>query len=159
MSIFNYLYEIQLETMEEERSPKYFWLILILIVFLVTLGILVYYIRFRTSITPKASSFNTFNVVSISNSYLFASPIRAKASGDLIRITVFLLDDEGNGIFDKKVSLRAVEGNIEIKEVQSLTDETGKAVFDVTSNTVGVYTIEAFNENLVLPQKVKVTYD
>ena len=141
------------------RSPKYFWLILILIIFLLTLGILVYYIRFRTSITPKASTLNITSLVSISNSYVFASPIRAKASGDLIRITIFLLDDEGNGIFDKKVNLKVGEGNIEIKEVQSLTDETGKAVFDITSDTVGLYTIEAFTNELVLPQKVKVTFD
>ena len=142
-----------------EERPKYFWLILILIIFLLTLGILVYYIRFRTSITPKASTLNITSLVSISNSYVFASPIRAKASGDLIRITIFLLDDEGNGIFDKKVNLKVGEGNIEIKEVQSLTDETGKAVFDITSDTVGLYTIEAFTNELVLPQKVKVTFD
>ena len=122
-------------------------------------GILVYYIRFRTSITPKASTLNIISVVSISNSYLFASPIRAKASGDLIRVTVFLLDDEGNGIFDKKVNLRVLEGQLNIKEVQSLTDETGKAVFDVASSVVGVYTLEAFTESTVLPQKVKVIYD
>ncbi len=145
--------------MYEERKTNYFWLILILIIFLVTLGILVYYIRFRTSITPKASTLNIISVVSISNSYLFASPIRAKASGDLIRVTVFLLDDEGNGIFDKKVNLRVLEGQLNIKEVQSLTDETGKAVFDVASSVVGVYTLEAFTESTVLPQKVKVIYD
>lgn len=145
--------------MYEERRTNYFWLILILIIFLLTLGILVYYIRFRVTLTPKASSLNTFNVVSISNSYLFASPIRAKTAGDLIRITVFLLDDEGNGLFDKKVSLRTLEGTLEIKEIQSLTDETGKAIFDITSALNGVYTLEAFTENIVLPQKVKVTFD
>lgn len=144
--------------MVEER-PKYFWLIFILIVFLLTLGILVYYIRFRTSIAPKASSYNITSLVSISNSYVFSSPVRAKANGDLIRVTVFLLDDEGNGIFDKKVGLRALEGQLNIKEVQSLTDETGKAVFDVESSAIGVFNLEAFTEGLVLPQKVKVTYD
>ena len=142
-----------------EERPKYFWLILILIIFLLTLGILVYYVRFRTSIAPKASSYNVSSLVSISNSYVFSSPIRAKANGDLIRVTVFLLDDEGNGIFDKKVSLRALEGQLNIKEVQSLTDETGKAVFDVASSVVGVYTLEAFTEGVILPQKVKVIYD
>ena len=141
------------------RSPKYFWLILILIIFLLTLGILVYYIRFRTSITPKASSYNIASNVSISNSYVFASPVRAKANGDLIRVTIFLLDDEGNGIFDKKVSLRALEGQLVIKEVQSLTDETGKAVFDVESSVTGTFNLEAFTVDLVLPQKVKVMYD
>lgn len=142
-----------------EEKPKYVWLIIILIIFLFTLGLLVYYIRFRTSITPKASTLNITSFVSISNSYLFASPIRAKASGDLIRITIFLLDDEGNGIFDKKVNLRALEGQLNIKEIQSLTDETGKAVFDVASSVIGVFNLEAFTEDLVLPQRVKVIYD
>lgn len=144
--------------MREER-PKYFWLVLILIIFLLTLGILVYYIKFTTSIAPKANSYNIASNVSISNSYVFSSPVRAKANGDLIRVTVFLLDDEGNGIFDKKVSLRALEGQLNIKEVQSLTDETGKAVFDVESPVVGVFNLEAFTNELVLPQKVKVIYD
>lgn len=143
----------------EERRPNYFWLIIILIIFLLTLGVLVYYIRFATTIAPKASSFNTVNAVSISNSYIFASPVRAKASGDLIRVTVFLLDDQGNGIFDNNVSLRSLDGKLDIKNIQSLTDETGKAIFDVASSVVGVYTLEAFTEKLVLPQRVKVTYD
>lgn len=143
----------------ESRRPNYFWLVIILIIFLLTLGILIYYVRFTTSIAPKASSFNTVNDVSISNSYVFASPVRAKTNGDLIRVTVFLLDDQGNGIFDSKLSLRALNGALDIKNVQSLTDETGKAVFDVASSVVGVYTLEAFTEKLVLPQRVKVTYD
>lgn len=152
MSIFKYY-------MNEDSRPNYFWLIFILIIFLVTLGILVYYIRFRTSITPKASTQNITAQVSISNSYVFSSPIRAKAGGDLIRVTVFILDNVGNGIFDKKVGLRANGQGLTIKEIQSLTDETGKAVFDVASKNVGVFNLEAFTDELVLSQKVKVTYD
>ena len=140
----------------QERRPNYFWLVIILIIFLVTLGVLVYYIRFTTTIAPKASSFNTVNAVSISNSYVFASPVRAKAGGDMIRVTVFLLDDQGNGIYDKKVNLR---GNLIIKEIQSLTDETGKAVFDLASSVIGTYTLEAFTEKIILPQRIKVIYD
>lgn len=143
----------------EEKRTNYFWLIVILVIFLITLGVLVYYIRFAVSTTPKASNFNTVNVVSISNSYIFASPVRATAGGDLIRVTVFILDDEGNGLYDKKVTVKSNNQDLIIKEVQSLTDETGKAVFDVASNIAGVYTLEAFIEELVLPQKIKVTYD
>lgn len=143
----------------EEKRTNYFWLIIILIIFLVTLGILVYYIRFAVSTTPKANNFNTVNIVSIANSYVFASPVRATAGGDLIRVTVFILDDEGNGLYDKKVTVKSNNQDLIIKEVQSLTDETGKAVFDVASNIAGVYTLEAFIEELVLPQKIKVTYD
>lgn len=159
MSIFIIMNEVR------EERPKYFLLVVILVIFLVTLGLLVYYIRFRTSITPKASTFNSENIVSLSNSYVFASPIRAKANGDLIRVTVFLLDDVGNGIFDKQVSLRSLDnevgshGVVDIKNVQSLTDETGKAVFDIAGSSVGSFSIEAFTSETVLPQRVKVTYD
>ena len=145
--------------MENERRPNYFLLILVLVIFLITLGALVYYVRFRTSIAPKASNFNSTNTVSLSNSYVFSSPIRAKANSDLIRITVFILDEEGNGIFDKKVSLRTASGELNIREIQSLTDETGKAVFDVASSVVGTYLIETFTEDAVLPQKIKVIFD
>lgn len=144
--------------MEEDRS-KYYWLFFILLIFLLTLGILVYYIRFRTSTTPKASTYNIVSTVSISNSYVFASPVRAKAGSDLIRVTVFILDDVGNGIFDKKVSLRSLDGKLDIKDVQSLTDESGKAVFDIASSITGVYRLEAYTDSSVLPQKVKITFD
>lgn len=143
----------------EEKRPNYFWLIVILVIFLLTLGVLVYYIRFATTIAPKADTFNTVNAVSISNSYIFASPVRAKASGDLIRVTVFLLDDEGRGIFDKKVSLRALDGVLDIKDMQSLTDETGKAIFDVASTTIGTYLVEASTTEILLPQKLKLIFD
>lgn len=146
-----------------EEKPRYIWLIVILIVFLLTLGILVYYVRFRTSISPNASSYNSTSFVSLSNSYVFASPVRAKASGDLVRVTVFLLDDEGNGIFDRKVGLRLLDDSLsssmQIKDVQSLTDETGKAVFDISASNTGTYSLEAFTDSETLPQKVKIVFD
>lgn len=146
-----------------EEKPRYIWLIVILIVFLLTLGILVYYVRFRTSVSPNASSYNSTSFVSLSNSYVFASPVRAKASGDLVRVTVFLLDDEGSGIFDRKVGLRLLNGqlsgSIQIKDIQSLTDETGKAVFDVSASSIGTYTLEAFTDSETLSQKVKIVFD
>ena len=67
----------------EEKEQITFGFLLFLVIFLLTLGVLVYYIRFATAITPKASSFNTVNTVSITNSYIFASPVRAKANGRL----------------------------------------------------------------------------
>lgn len=143
----------------EEKRTNYFWLIVILVIFLITLGVLVYYIRFAVSTTPKASNFNTVNVVSVSNSYIFASPVRATAGGDLIRVTVFILDDEGNGLYDKKVTVKSNNQDLIIKEVQSLTDETGKAIFDISSKIANQYIIEAFVDNVVLPQKLKLIFD
>lgn len=141
------------------KRPNYLILVIILVIFIITLGILVYYIRFQTTIAPKASSFSTLKSVSISNSYVFASPVRASAQGDLIRVTVFVLDSEGNGLYDKKVILKSNDTSLDIKEIQSLTDETGKAVFDISSNVVNTYTIETFVDSLVLQQKLKVIFD
>lgn len=133
------------------------WLFVLLFIFLVTLGVLVYYIRYQTSVSPKASSYNTSNYVSLSNSYIFSSPIRAKANGDLIRVTVFLLDDSGRGIYDRQVSL--VGDTVKINEIQSMTDDTGKALFDISSSVTGSFTLEARSESFVLPQKIKVIFD
>lgn len=143
----------------EVKRPNYLILVIILIVFLFTLGILVYYIRFQTSIAPKASNFNTARSVSITNSYVFASPVRASAGGDLIRVTVFVLDSEGNGLFDQKVTLKTNSTNVVVKDVQSLTDETGKAVFDLSSEVSGNYVVDAYANNIQLPQSLKVIYD
>ncbi len=142
-----------------EKVPKLILLVVVLIIFLLTLGVLVYYIRYSTSTNSKASGYNTVNTVSVSNSYVFASPIRAKAGGDLIRITVFLLDDSGIGVFGKKVNLKATDAILNIKETQSLTDQTGKAVFDIASTSVGTFTLEASTSEEILPQKVKLIFD
>lgn len=143
----------------EEKRPNYLILVIILIVFLFTLAVLVYYVRFQTSIAPKASSFNTAKSISITNSYVFASPVRATARGDLIRVTVFVLDGEGNGLYDQKVALKASSPDLVIKDVQSLTDETGKAIFDLSSEITGTFTIDTFANGIQLPQSLKVIYD
>ncbi|KKP46290.1 MAG: hypothetical protein UR39_C0012G0012 [Candidatus Woesebacteria bacterium GW2011_GWA1_33_30] len=127
-----------------------FVLILILIVSLV-------FIKNKTSVVPEAKSPNLASI-SISNSYVFASPVRARASGDLIRITVFILDNDGFGIADKTVNLIA-DTKINVENIQSLTDDTGKAIFDISSKNTGAFLIEAVVGNQNLPQKVKVVYD
>ncbi|MFZ3301206.1 MAG: hypothetical protein WA152_00655 [Microgenomates group bacterium] len=142
-----------------DKRPNFLILVIILIIFLITLGILVYYVRFQTSIAPRASSQNTTNQLSLSNSYVFASPVRAAAGGDLIRVTVFILDDEGNGLYDKKVELKPSVATLEVKEIQAMTDETGKAIFDLSSDQVGNFTIEVLANGIVLPHSLKVVFD
>lgn len=135
------------------------WLIVILVIFLLTLGVLVYYIRYRTAITPRASGGTSVSTVSTANSYIFSSPIRAKSGGDFIRVTIFLLDETGKGMYDQKVVLKANNNNLEVKEIQNLTDETGRAIFDVGTTYSGVYILEAMTSNVSLPQKIKVIFD
>jgi len=56
----------------------------------------------RTAIfSPRATSSNQ-NAINIQNSYLFASPLTAKADGnEKVRLTIFLLDNRGIGVPEK----------------------------------------------------------
>lgn len=148
-----------MEADEEKRPNKIVLPLIIVILLTVILGLLLLFIKNRTSVFPKADSLNSTAIVSLDNSYIFASPVRAKVGGENIRITVFLLDDKGLGIFNKKVGLGNLDDQVNITDMQSLTDETGKAIFDVNSNTKGVFFIEAAVDGVRLPQRVKVVFD
>lgn len=139
--------------------PNYFLFSMVILLLIIVLVLLVYSIRFQTSISPKANFIDTTRIVSIDNSYVFASPVRAKAGGDLIRITVFILDDYGNGVFDKKVNILSDNPELTVNEIQSLTDETGKAFFDVKSDIVGIYNLSVFSDETEINQKIKVVFD
>lgn len=139
-------------------SKNYVVLFIILLIFVLTLTLLVYFMRFRTDLSPDASSYNTTRSISLTNSYVFASPVRALAGGDLIRVTVFVLDSEGLGLFDRKVTLNS-SSNLDIKEIQSLTDETGRSIFDLGSKNKSTYQIEVFVDGVPLNQNLKVIFD
>jgi len=96
--------------------------------------------------------------VEINNSYLFASPLQAKvAVKEKIRVTVFILDEQGRGVIDEPVFL-GQDDRLEISSVQAVTDDFGRAIFDVSTNTSGEYYIEAKVKNKVLPQRVRVSF-
>ncbi len=141
----------------EVEKKNYFWLIVILVVFLLTFGVLVYYIRINGSTTVV----NTVSEgkLSLSNSYIFSSPVKAKANGDSIRLTIFILDESGNGVTNRITSLKSTGELVKINDIQPLTDETGKAIFDVLSETAGNYELQAFSEKTALDQKIRVTFE
>lgn len=92
------------------------------------------------------------------NSYLFASPIQAKADGqEKIRITVFLLDSNGLGVSQQAVSLK-VPFPLQIETLQSTTDDLGKATFNLFSTTPGKFEISASTLNFVLSQKINLLF-
>lgn len=145
--------------MEEKvvEKPNYFLLTIVIVLLLIILALLVYFMRFRTSIAPSASTQYSDRQVSIVNSYLFSSPVRAATGGDLIRVTVFLLDDYGVGVFDKKVEL-IVDQNLKVIPVQERSDETGKVIFDISSDIKGIYYIEAMSDRVSLG-RAKLIFD
>lgn len=96
---------------------------------------------------------------SIDNSYLFVSPLRAKAkSEEQIRITIFLLDGRGLGVLGKTVSLISTNPALVIKSTQATTDSLGKAFFDVSSSAVGDYYLEVRLGDRSLLQKAHLSF-
>lgn len=136
------------------KANKYLIIILILSLALIAS---VFLVVKTTTFYNRAATSNTSSVT-LENSYLFASPLRAKADGkEQIRITIFLLDGRGLGVPNQSVKL-LLPSTITIGNSQNITDESGKAVFDLSSNTIQTTTIIAKNNKISLPQKIKVNF-
>lgn len=96
---------------------------------------------------------------SVDNSYLFVSPLKANANGrEKIRISVFILNNQGLGVMGKKVEL-GKSPNLKINIIQGLTDNYGKAIFDVSSEKQGEYYLEVTTEKTILPQKAHLSFN
>jgi len=142
------------------KSTKYLFIIGFLTLSLVASLILVA----KTTIFEKRASSSNYSYV-LENSYLFASPIQAKAGDknvpvdrhEQIRLTVFLLDGRGLGVANQIVSLQLPQ-NITIINQQENTDGTGKAIFDITSTSAQSFYVTASVSGSKLPQKVRVVF-
>lgn len=132
---------------------------LILIVFLILSLIASIFLIFRTAIfMGKATSTNS-SLVSIENSYLFASPLQAKADDqESIRVTIFLLDGRGLGVSNQLIDL-IVPKNLTIQNQQPITDSAGKSTFDLSSSLPGKFEISAKTNNQTIPQKVTIVFN
>jgi hypothetical protein len=96
--------------------------------------------------------------LSLGNSYVFASPLRAKAGGEKIRITVFVLSDKGLGLPGKKVAIGS--GSVlQVTPVLPVTDNQGRAMFDVSSGSTGVFVIGATADGTKLVQETSISFD
>jgi hypothetical protein len=95
---------------------------------------------------------------SVDNSYLFVSPLRAKANNqEKIRLTVFVLNNQGLGVLGKEVFL-SPNPDLSVDIIQGQTDNFGKAVFDVASTKTGEYYLEVFVDGQKLPQKAHLSF-
>lgn len=116
----------------------------------------------RLTIFSRASSSSSMGkntgALSLENSYLFASPLSALSNGiATIRVTVFLLDDQGLGMGGYNVVL-STSSPLTVTPVLPVTDSIGRAIFDVTADNLGSYTITAVVSGVSLPQKVVVSF-
>ena len=104
----------------------------------------------RASVSQQSFSFD--------NSYLFTSPLRAKANGqEKIRLTVFILNNQGLGVMGKEVFL-GIQPDLLIEAIQGTTDNYGKAVFDIAAKKPGEYYLEVKIDGKVLPQKAHLSF-
>ncbi len=131
-----------------------FFLILIIVILILFAGFFwLYETKFmigRASVS-KAS-------FSIDNSYLFVSPLRARANDkEKIRVTVFVLNNQGLGVMGKNVSLNKSSG-LTIENIQSITDGFGKAVFDVKASVGGEYFLNVNIDGSPLKQQAKMSF-
>lgn len=111
-----------------------------------------------STLSRATSSVSTSEMMSLENSYVFASPISALSNGtSVIRITIFVLDEQGLGILGKKVDL-SIKGSLVIVPVQQVTDQMGRAIFDLTCENPGNYTINASVSGATLPQAVQISF-
>jgi hypothetical protein len=132
---------------------------LLIIVFLIIALIASLFVALRATVfTNKAATTNQSSAVALENSYLFVSPLQAKADGqEKIRITVFVLDGRGLGVSGQKIKL-SVSPKIIVSEVQNTTDSSGKAIFDLSSTFANKYDVSATTQTGTIPQQVKVAF-
>jgi flagellar basal body-associated protein FliL len=131
--------------------------ILFIILLILSLTLTIFLVTQTTIFSSKASNTNSHLPVK-ENSYLFASPIQAKADGqEKIRVTVFLLDSNGLGVSQQPVTLQ-VPSSLQIETLQSTTDDLGKATFNLSSKTPGKYSISASTSTLTLTQKINLLF-
>lgn len=94
------------------------------------------------------------------NTYTYLTPITARAGGqESIRVTIFVLNDDGLGVAAKKLQLDFNSSNLIIKEQQGVTDQYGRAVFDVSSKETGEYFGEVMIDGKSLSQKVRLKFN
>ncbi len=149
------------------RWPKYaIYTLIVIVVLLLVLILILYFIRgpqlFRSSaysLTSSVTQSGGSQDLSLENSYVFASPLRAKTGGEKIRITVFILDNRGLGISGKTVVVGS--GNLlQVMAIQPVTDPQGRATFDISSeSSTGLYIIQAAVDGINLIQQTTVTFD
>ena len=129
--------------------------LIILFVVLIIFSILFWFIEVRYFIGRASMTEQSF---SQENSYVFVSPLRAKANTEeKIRTTVFLLNNQGLGVSNTAV-LFTTNPKLNVDIVQGVTDSYGKAVFDISSEAAGEFYLEFIVNKKSLLQKAHLSF-
>ena len=95
---------------------------------------------------------------SVENSYLFASPVEAKADkSEKIRVTIFLLNAEGLGVGNEEVILKKAPELIQ-DQIQTRTDNYGRAIFDLYTISPGEYMVLATVDGVTVGEGIKIKF-
>ncbi len=95
---------------------------------------------------------------SADNSYVFVSPLKAQANGqERIRLTVFILNNQGIGVLGKKVEVKE-DPSLMVELIQNITDQFGKAIFDISSAKAGEYFLDVKADGTNLKQQAHMTF-
>lgn len=130
--------------------------IVILILLILGLILVVYLVRQKTQLPGRATA---PGILSLENSYLFASPLVARAgSEEKITISAFVLSDQGLGIPGEKVVLYSAPA-LQASVIRDETDSRGLAVFEITSQTPSQFSLWAVVSGKgQIKQQVNVTF-
>ena len=136
------------------NKPIVFIIILLLVIvgFVSAFGL--YEVRFFTSRADVSQA--TF---SVDNSYIFSTPSQARANGqEKIRLTIFILNNQGLGVLGKKISV-GTDPSLNIETIQGLTDNYGKAYFDISAIKSGEYFLEIKADDTALKSKAHMVFN
>lgn len=116
----------------------------------------------QTAAVIFTSAVPTPGPVSATQSTVTASPVSVLANGtDFSVVTVTVRDSVGNPLGGKLVSLYSSRGaadTIVVGAAGGLTDGSGKAYFDVKSNTAGTSAVTAVSDSVTITQTATVTF-
>ena len=97
--------------------------------------------------------------ISHENSYLFVSPLKARADGkDRIRLNVVVLDSQGKGVANQSLTV-TTKPTILYEAIQQTTDLYGRATFDFYTGTKGQYEVSAEAAGVAIGEPVTVVFE
>jgi hypothetical protein len=106
--------------------------------------------RVILTLSSKASNAQR---VSIKNSFLLGVKILAKANGEeKCVVNVFVMDADGKGLLGRQVQLSG------LGSLDAVTDNLGKATFELTSTVAKQYELTASVDGVPLEKTMKVTF-
>lgn len=140
--------------MEFLRKSSVLILGFLLLVLLLSLSVNV-----RFLFQSRASGVGSITSFSVDNSYIFLSPLEARANAkERIRVTVFLLNNEGKGVLGKRVTI-STSKDLTVEAVQENTDLYGRAVFDTLTAHTGEYFLEALVDGNKVTDGVRLKFN